>query len=444
MSLDEISRIARATGGDGRSVLSGTDDIRQPIIPVSGRASGDSLLGALFSPASAEQFLRDYWPERIFSAHGPRSRLPAVFQCPELASFNALAARYSGKLSFGRGASNTRMLGMQNANPLHLYEMGLSVYLPDVSSVVPGAAAFLRQLEAEFGIAKGGCRITVWASPREDGAPTHFDGEETISIQLVGTKKFEIARMSEHACPYGTQYGPGVPVFDDLYPQLENGFPEPVEAAFQTVDMKPGSVLFLPRGTWHRTTACQDSFSISIFVNPPCVLDVFLEQMRNLLLQDPDWRRPLYGTQGDHRQREEMLACTRRALQAAPGIVEAISVEDLVPLSESERLIRIERRTRFQRDQGTKMEFEHGNDVDYLQVKLWSRDNGERITLKMKVPHPFSPVFKWLAESKMAFSAGDMEERFPAVPFPQHQEILSVLTRAGFLRLLWFPALPKR
>lgn len=33
-------------------------------------------------------------------------------------------------------------------------------------------------------------------------------------------------------------------------------------------------------------------------------------------------------------------------------------------------------------------------------------------------------------------------DRFPDVPFEQHQKVLDVLTRARYLRLLWFPRLP--
>lgn len=444
MTIKEISGVTRPSLGDGRGTFAGSDDSRPLQIPVAGRAGDSPVLDALFASVSAARFLGEYWPERVVATHGSPARLPGVFQCPELSSFHALASRYAGQLLFGRGASGSRMLGMPNANPAHLYEMGLSVYMPDISANVPGAAAFLRQLEAELGIDAGSCRITVWASPQEDGAPTHFDGEDVISIQLVGTKRFEVAPMKEHANPFGTQFGPGVPPFGDLYPQLENGFPEPVEAEFQTVDMKPGSVLFVPRGTWHRTTAYQDSFSISIGINPPCVIDAYLEQMRNLLLQDPEWRRPLYGARGSPRQREEMLARARRALQIIPHAVEAISMEDIVPLPEAERLKHIERKTRFQRNLGTRIEFDRGADVDHLRVKLWDRDNGERTTLKMQVPSAFSPVFEWLATSKVAFPAGELADRFAVVPFPRHQEILNVLTRAGFLKLLWFPQLPKR
>jgi hypothetical protein len=60
----------------------------------------------------------------------------------------------------------------------------------------------------------------------------------------------------------------------------------------------------------------------------------------------------------------------------------------------------------------------------------------------LNVPPPFAPTFRWLAEAKVAFAAGELADRFPEVPFEQHQKILDVLTRAKYLRLLWFPQLP--
>lgn len=391
-----------------------------------------------------QQFLRDYWPERVFHAHGPLSRLPGLFSSRELLSFRALASRYQGWLGFGRGAKGGRMISVQQVSPVHLYEMGLSVYLPDISSNVPGAESFLRQLEADLGIAAGSSHITVWASPKDDGAATHFDGEDVFSIQLAGTKRFEVAPMKEYAYPVGPQFGADAPAYEDMYPQLENGFPEAVEAEFQAVDMKPGSVLFVPRGTWHRTLAGQDSFAISIGIRPPSLMDSFLEQLRYVLLQDPEWRRPLYGAHGNGRQREEALERARRVLQTAPGVVQAISTGDLVSPPEAERLRNIERTTRFQRELRTRITFEQAAGAEILLVKSWSREAGEQDTLKLNVPPQYALTFRWLAESKVAFSAGELADRFPEVPFEQHQKILDVLARARYLRLLWFPQLPPR
>lgn len=403
--------------------------------------SHPSALASLVSPTPVSRFLDHYWPERVFEAHGPLSRLPPVFTSKQLSSFRALATGYRGWLGFGQGAKSSRMLSVQEVNPLHLYEIGLSVYLPDISEDVPEAASFLRALERDLGIDEGCCRITVWASPRGDGAPTHFDSEDVFSVQLAGTKRFEVAPMKEYSYPLGGQFAPGSPPYDDMYPQIENGFPEVADSDFVAVDMKPGSVLFIPRGTWHRTQAEQDSFAISIGVRPPALVESFLEQLRYMLLQHPEWRRPLYGVRGDPSRRQQAFERARKALDSIPNIVQSISIDYLAPLPDLERLKNIDSTTSFQREPGTRMELPR-TDSELLRV-FATRDGGEQGALQMTVPSQYLPSFRWLAEIKAPFTAGEMSRRFPEVPFEQHQKILDVLTRARYLRLLWFPRLQK-
>jgi hypothetical protein len=283
----------------------------------------------------------------------------------------------------------------------------------------------------------------VWASPKDDGAATHFDGEDVFSIQLAGSKRFEVAPMTEYAYPFGPQFAPGAMAFDDMYPQLNHGFPDAEAVEFRAIDMKPGSLLFIPRGTWHRTTAAQDSFAISIGIRPPSVMESFLEQLRYLLLQDPEWRRPLYGVHGSDNQRQQALERAQRVLATAPCAVQAISTSDLAPLPAIERLKNIDGATRFQRELGTRIDFTQGEGAEILHVMASSREAGEECTLKLNVPSQYSPTFRWLAESRVAFTAGEIADRFPAVPFEQHQKILDALTRARYLRLLWFPRLPR-
>ena len=402
-----------------------------------------NVLDALVGPTPVEEFLRDFWPERVFHAHGPLSRLPTIFSSPELKTFRTLASQYQGWLGFGRGSESGRMMSVQQINPLHLYELGLSVYLPDISESVPGADAFLRQLEKDLGIAAGCCGITVWASPQTDGAPTHFDGEDVFSIQLAGTKKFEVAPMTEYAFPYGPQFGPGARTFDDMYPQVEkDGFPDPAQAAWTTVNMAPGSVLFVPRGTWHRTTAEQDSFAISLGIRPPSVMDAYLEQFRRLLLQDPEWRRPLYGAYGNAQQREAAIARAQELIEKLPELVDLLPATDLAPPLLIDQLKNIDRSMRFQRELYTRIDFEPGQGLETLRIKAWSFDVSEHEIMKMSIVPQLSPVFRWLAESKVAFTAGELADRFPAVPFEQLQKLLEVLTQIQFLRLLSFPRLP--
>ena len=402
--------------------------------------ANNSALGALVAPLSIRQFLSDYWPQRVFFGEGAHARLPALFSAPELASFRALTAHYRGWLGFGRGSQSPRMISVQQVNPEHLYAMGLSVYLPDIEANVNGASAFLRQIETELGIAEGSARITVWASPKGDGASTHFDGEDVFSIQLAGTKRFEVAPMKEYANPVGPQFSPGAPAYDDMYPQIENGFPDTGGVEFQAYDMKPGSVLFVPRGTWHRTSAAEDSFAISVVINPPTVTDAFLAQLRHVLLQDPQWRQPLYGMRGPQQQVDDALG---RILRTAGRAVQAISARDLIPFSDAERLHHIDHDTRFQRTVGARLGFGEGADKRMLSVRVPSLDEGEQVTLKLHVPDEFAAIMRWLAEAKVAFSAGELKARFSAVSFAQHGKILDALTRARYLRVLWFPPLPR-
>jgi ribosomal protein L16 Arg81 hydroxylase len=394
-------------------------------------------LAALVAPVPVRQFLHDFWPERIFHAHGALSRLPALFRSPALSSFRALAQRYQGWLGFGRGQQGGRMISVQQVSPAHLYEMGLSVYLPDIASSVPDAEDLLRQLESELGLAAGCARMTVWASPKGDGAPTHFDGEDVFSIQLAGSKRFEVAPMTEYAYPVGAQFGPGAAPYDEMYAQIRDGFPDAAGVEFTAVDMKPGSVLFVPRGTWHRTVAEQDSFAISIGLNPPSIAETFLDQLRYVLLQDPQWRRPVYGGSRGH----ELDRTLNQVLQSAPRALRAIAARDLIPVGEMQRLANIDSGTRFQRDAGTRMVFGETREGLKVDIRV-AAPGGEQTTLTINVPSDYGEVFRWMAEARSAFSAGELRTRFPALPFEQLGKILDVLTRAKYLRVLWFPRLP--
>lgn len=394
-------------------------------------------LRSLVAPTPVAAFLRDYWPERCFATHGPVERLPPPLRGPELASFRALASRYRGLPTFGQGKHAPRTVTTQ-ANPNDLYEMGLTVSLHDVAHCLPGADAFLRQLENDLGIYPGSARITAFASPSGDGVTPHFDAEEVFSVQLLGTKRFHVAPVAEIPFPYGMQFGPRMKMYDELYLQAAGGLPCLTTAAFDTIAMTPGSVLFMPRGTWHRTEAEASSLSLSIILRPESAAESMLYALRNLLLQDPRWRRPLYGAWGDAAQRPPALARARELVADLPRLVAQITPADLAPLPEPVRLDAIDRASRFQRIPETRVEIEARAGTPLYHFWGWDESGGERATLQMEIPPQFQPLFKWLTESHAAFAAGDVADRFPAVPFEQLQKVLGMLVRARFFKLLWF------
>lgn len=57
--------------------------------------------------------------------------------------------------------------------------------------------------------------MSAFASPQQDGLGCHYDAQDVISIQLLGTKRFHYAPVQEIAMPYGTQYIPGGKPYDE-------------------------------------------------------------------------------------------------------------------------------------------------------------------------------------------------------------------------------------
>jgi ribosomal protein L16 Arg81 hydroxylase len=406
-------------------------------------------LQELVSPHSVDDLER-HWPDKpeYFVTEGELSRLPKFLHSNELGSFEALARVYSGGAGFVNAGKSAAMMPADSRSALKLFKMGLTVFLDNITQFVPAAADFLRQLETDLGINPGGARLTAWASPCENGIAPHYDCNDVISIQLLGTKRFELAPVPEITNPYGRHYTPGAAVLGDMYPQITRGFPHWRDVEFETVEMKRGSVLFYPRGTWHRTRASADSFAVAIVIEPPAAVDCVLEQLRLLMLQSPRWRRPLYGAWGNGRKREAAFAQAAALLQEIPTIAGAISPEDLVrsTLPEEHRLASIDRNSRFQRAPLTGVSLDKPAEAvdDPLQwVRITIKDeHGVEHTLgSIEIPRQYAEVVSWLAAQSAPFRADTVAAKFPAIAFDDHKKLLELCTKGGLLKLLWFPSL---
>jgi hypothetical protein len=62
-----------------------------------------------------------------------------------------------------------------------------------------------------------------------------------------------------------------------------------------TVDLRPGSVLFIPRGTWHDTETLQDSVALTLSYSVQSWADALLERLGAELRREPAWRAPATG-----------------------------------------------------------------------------------------------------------------------------------------------------
>jgi len=418
---------------------------------VPGSATAASVLAALVWPHSVQEFLTQHWPGKVFASHGDPARLPAFLRAEELGSVEALSRVYRGTVRFTTGRKYQMMVSIDQVNAMSLYRMGLTVQFEDISACIASAHADLRRLESELGINAGSAQASVFASPVSEGLGAHFDAYDLFSIQLQGLKRFHVAPVKELRNPVGNQFVPGTEAFDDLYPQAANGFPDASGADFECIEMKPGSTLFLPRGTWHHTESEADSLSVSISLFVAPAADLVLKQLRLLMLQDPQWRRPLYGAWGAEAGRKAATSQVAELLAGLPELARRLEPGELVAnlLPAEQRLRAIGPDDRFQRTPHTRLEVEgSGSPViepeQRISVKVWDANYGELTVARMNVAHAALPVFRWIADRAKPFSAAELASRFPDLPFPEHRQILRVAAGAGLVKLLWFSTLASR
>lgn len=366
------------------------------------------------------------WPSAIRVEHGPLGRLPEVLRQPLLLQPDQLADRYRGPLSFGRGLRSPQTFDSR-ANAASLLQLGLTVFMQDLAPVLLGTGAFLRELERELGAAPGSARLSAFASAGDDGVSCHYDAEEVISIQLQGRKTFHVAPMTEIAWPYGAQFGPDMVAVENLYEQARDGFPDPSAATFERHELQPGSVLYLPRGTWHRTEALEPSLSLSIVIRPPVLADAVLDWLRPWMLGDARWRRPLYGpvaAQTDELQGLLNELSTRLGDAAAPTILSWSEV----PSVEATALLKVpgSRLTLAPTAPGRVR----------LQVSALDQDWRARLTFDSEIPAVLAPAVHWLQQRETAFEWPVLTEALPGVAPGDLRQLLELLVKANALRQL--------
>ncbi|MFT5114760.1 MAG: ribosomal protein L16 Arg81 hydroxylase [Parasphingorhabdus sp.] len=407
---------------------------------VNQKSSPMNIFSSLFPQVSAADFLIKYWPNKALWADGDISRLPEPLRCEALSSIEALAATYRGRITFGNAKTGSRTVAVDHISAEMLHTMGLSLYLPELEKCLPKLREMLAAMEVGVGAPPGSARIGAFVAPPENGVTSHFDAEEVFSIQLIGEKRFFIAKMDEIEQPMGLQFNPGDVTFDDLYPQARDGFPDVDKVEHTVVDLKPGSVLFMPRGTWHRTETSSDSLSISIILRPPAAMESVLELLRNRMLQDAKWRTPLHGAWGNAQQQQTADQQLAGLLKDLPNLLTDVNLGDVLPtqLTEAERLALLNPASYFQAKPEATLTIKQSGGKNKAHVVARDMQGRELEMLQLDVPMAMLPVFRWLQKQTAAFSAADVAAAFSQLAMDQHLRILDAMVRGGFLKQLWY------
>lgn len=261
-----------------------------------------SLLENLLGDLDKQEFLAAF-PERFFSHHGPIERLEAVKTIPELANVDAILAAYRDPVSvwLSNSASETeRTYGdaMSPEEALENYNQGALLQLNEVEKWVPSLNQVMKQLERDLDLLPDTITCSLFASTTGGGVLPHYDADPAFSLQLGGEKRWWVAPQSLVQEPIDNfVVGGGRAAMAEWH---EGPVPQEMPPDAVLVDMRPGSVLFIPRGYLHKTESRADSLAITFDLQIPNVADVLARYLTRTLKRDKRFRSHVLGLRSDH------------------------------------------------------------------------------------------------------------------------------------------------
>jgi ribosomal protein L16 Arg81 hydroxylase len=249
-------------------------------------ATIEHLIGDL----SPEQFFSEYWTRHHCYIPGSPDRFDQVFSSEDYASAILVAALGEDDFSVARQGNTSNALwlnllqqksGWQDPPDFTQLESACSqdgtLVFNSIHRRVESLKRWTLSLVQEL------CEsvaVNAYFSPAASvpGLDLHYDPQEIFVIQVAGSKRWEVwDRLETHPLKFDKPKG---------YPDLELG-------DSQTLTMQPGDVLYLPRGTWHRAVAIeQTSLHLTVTIVPRNLVK-FLAWIADEIATDPNWRADL-------------------------------------------------------------------------------------------------------------------------------------------------------
>ena len=289
-----------------------------------------SVLKTLLGVSSVSDFLANHWMKSHCEFHGSLDRLSKIAQSPQLDSLEALLEAPHQRLrAFFRkedGSHGEDYVSSQQALELFQRKLVDTIVVDGVHWGIPALGEVALGLWEELQTPQSLIQCTAYLSPQGHGTQFHFDQQEVFFLQIKGKKKWSIAPNQQIKYPlnpfFGMEYAP-----KDLLALSEGNAITPPQESLQ-LDMEPGSVLFLPRGYWHSSSAIEDSLAVTFTLCSRTWLEVIWEKLREEIIVNEDWRKLAAGF-GNGPLLKEHHQIVAQLMNELKSTVDSISLEDL-------------------------------------------------------------------------------------------------------------------
>jgi len=271
----------------------------------------EKQLGHLLAPLPWNEFAQRVIGQRFLHLNddaGRAWRTALLGRDPETAILNDYA-----RIAHRFGSHAAEPLGPAPVlEPLHsaqafaekiaaFHARGYTVRMPAMRSLTPELEIIIRALEAVF---HQPATVDIFWSQGANKAPVHHDDCDLIVIHVKGHKLWHVATDQSE--------------LPNTWRSIPTG-PETLER-FAEVEMKPGDLLYLPRGTRHRVEALADSLHVSIGFTPVTLREALIACIDFL----SDAERPLREQIGEQLARQLAEGNTREIAERVRTAVDVL------------------------------------------------------------------------------------------------------------------------
>jgi len=280
----------------------------------------------LLAPIGAERFFAEHWQARM--ALLPLAAEDLAFVRETIGPLDP--ARLAGLAREGSQAWLANAFVTHSVFPINptnagqFQDIGATLYFVNVP-----LPALTDSLADFLGAPRRKVLASLFYTPAGGGAVPHFDKNENFTIQLTGAKRWQVGETPMVSVTPDSYTLGSTAITPALAPLLEKAQRPPE----RTVDLKPGSLLYVPRGTVHHTGAGEPSWSLNLSYSPSMWLDLLWVGLHERLLASPEWRGivtgALTGASGDPAaqaaNRLPDLLAELRAVLDEPGAAEKLT-----------------------------------------------------------------------------------------------------------------------
>jgi 50S ribosomal protein L16 3-hydroxylase len=249
-------------------------------------------LAALIHPHAVSELSSWLRRDEPFVVHGVRDSTAELFAIPFLASLDALLGAWPDRVEvlLPDVADEASTITASRHDAAKLFASGMGLLFNEAQLHAPNLVRWLDAMRTELGLsALTQQRCLLYATPAGKGTAPHFDQNVNFVFQVHGTKTWWLAPNRNVVRPM-TRHTMGLVVDPELQSYATLPMPDELPADRTEVVLAPGSVLFVPRGTWHSTHATTDALSLNFTFSPPTWIDVLTAALRSRLALSSDWR----------------------------------------------------------------------------------------------------------------------------------------------------------